>query len=401
MLTTTEASRAIAAEMPVYETEDTRVENAAGRVLRQTVSAERDQPPFDRVTMDGIAIDLDAVSGGVRRLQIQGTQHAGDPVQTLADSANCIEVMTGCVLPVGSDCVVPVERIEVSDGYATIEAGYAPGGRQFIHAQGSDYPRGRELLQPGALISPMDVAIIASCGLPSVAVSRLPVVSVVSTGNELIEAGTPLAAHQIRLSNGPAVVAMLAQNGFTNAGHEHIADQPDLMRKRLAALLDSSDVLVLSGGVSMGKADFVPQVLRELGVREVFHKVSQRPGKPLWFGTGPEHQVVFALPGNPVSTMVCCRQYVIPALMQASGELPPAEYSARLSEDVSFQPALTAFLPVRMDIQDGINLATPAPTNTSGDFAALSGTTGYVELARTESEFLSASIVPFHPWICR
>lgn len=402
MLTTTEASCAIAAEMPVFGAETVNLDAAIGRVLRQSVTAERDQPPFDRVTMDGIAIRVADVTGGSLRFGIQGTQHAGDPVQTLAEGAHCIEVMTGCVLPIDSDAVIPVERIEVSKAYVTIEPAYAIEERQFIHSQGSDYQAGHELLRPGSRISAMDVAIIASCGLPSVSVSRLPVVRVISTGNELVPAGaSSIAAHQIRLSNGPAVVAMLAQNGFPNAVHEHLLDEPDVMGERLAALLNTSDILVLSGGVSMGKADFVPGVLRELGVREVFHKVSQRPGKPLWFGSGPGKQVVFALPGNPVSTMVCCRQYVIPALGQASKEPPIAAQSVCLAEDLVFKPDLTAFLPVCVGIEDGTNIATLAPTNTSGDFAALHGTTGYVELAQNQSDFRSGAVLPFHPWICR
>ncbi len=401
MLTTAEASRAIAAAMPLFDVEDVNLEDAAGRVLRQPVGAERDQPPFDRVTMDGIAIQLAAVAAGSRRLGIQGTQHAGDPVQTLAGGTHCIEVMTGCVLPAGTDCVVPVERITVNDGYATIDADYALTQHQFIHPQGSDFRLGAELLHAGSRITAMDVAIIASSGLARISVSRLPAIRVISTGNELVPAGQPLEAHQIRLSNGPAVVAMLSQNGFSNAQHEHLADDRDVMRRRLAALLDTSDVLVLSGGVSMGKADFVPQILRELGVNEIFHKVSQRPGKPLWFGTGPAQQVVFALPGNPVSTLVCSRQYVVPALIQASGESACAATTAQLAEYVSFKPDLTAFLPARTCVADGVNIATPAPTNTSGDFAALHGTDGYVELVSNQSAFPAGTCVPFHPWFCR
>ena len=149
----------------------------------------------------------------------------------------------------------------------------------------------------------------------------------------------------------------------------------------------------------MGKADFVPQVLADLGVKMVFHKISQRPGKPMWFGTGPKKQVVFALPGNPVSAMVCCRQYVLPALHHATGRKKSPQETAVLNEAVTFSPLLTCFLPVRVSSAvDGRIGATPVPTNTSGDFAALSGTDGYVELAREQSEFLVGDIVPFHRW---
>jgi molybdopterin molybdotransferase len=158
-------------------------------------------------------------------------------------------------------------------------------------------------------------------------------------------------------------------------------------------------VLILSGGVSMGKADFVPQVLADLGVRTVFHKISQRPGKPMWFGVGPDGQAVFALPGNPVSTLVCCRQYVLPALFDASGRESRKPEWAVLTEDVTFKADLTFFMPVMLQSDvDGSLRARPVPTNTSGDFTALGGTDGYVELAREQSHFPQGSPVPLHRW---
>ena len=270
MITTAEATQAIADAMPAFATETVALDGAAGRVLQQVVFAERDQPPFDRVTMDGISVRYASLAGGNRRFTIQGTQHAGDPVQSLSSANNCIEIMTGGVLPTDSDCVIPVERIDVQDGVATIEEGYTAERGQFVHPQGSDYPAGEEILQAGRMITPMDVAIIASCGLESVQVSSQPVIRVVSTGNELVPPGKPVETHQVRLSNGPALVAMLRQQGFQQTGDEHLVDEPDLLRTRLAEILDESSVLILSGGVSMGKADYVPQVLGELGVKDGF-----------------------------------------------------------------------------------------------------------------------------------
>ncbi len=402
MLTVAEASRAIADAIPAFGKETVALDRACGRVLRQSVTAERDQPPFDRVTMDGIAIDFDAWESGTRSFKIQGTQHAGDEVQALLDAGNCIEIMTGGVLPVGTDCVIAVERIAVSDGSVTIEDGYEPARRQFIHPRGSDYRDGVEILCEHTLITPMEIAIIASCGLDEVSVSSKPIIRVISTGNELVAPGQPIEQHQVRLSNGPALVAMLASAGYDDAAHEHIADDPDVLATRLSALLSASDVLVMSGGVSMGKADFVPGVLAELGVEMVFHKISQRPGKPMWFGIGPAGQAVFALPGNPVSSLVCCRQYVLPALLSASGRPQPEPAYAVLAEDVEFIPDLTCFLPVRvLPAQDGTVSVLPVPTNTSGDFAALRGTDGYVELVKEESLFLEGRAVPLHRWELR
>ncbi|HEX2138932.1 MAG TPA: molybdopterin molybdotransferase MoeA [Woeseiaceae bacterium] len=399
MLTTAEAIDRINAAVRPLDTERIALAGAAGRVLRQQVVAERDQPPFDRVTMDGIAVSFKALERGIRRFGIETRHHAGDPPVALGSESSCIEVMTGAVLPQGADCVIPVERIEVTDGTAEIEQDYEAQRRQFVHGRGSDYRMASELLAPGALITPVDVAIVASAGLAEVEVARRPAIRVISTGNELVPPGLPVAAHQIRLSNGPAVVAMLVQQGFTDCRHDLLKDDRASLRARIAEHLDHADVLILSGGVSMGKADFVPAVLAELGVSTVFHKISQRPGKPMWFGTGPRGQAVFALPGNPVSTLVCCRHYVLPALLRASGRRDPPPEFALLTEEVTFRPELTWFLPVRLQSDiDGRLRARPVPTNTSGDFASLGGTDGYVELARDCSHFPPGTAAPLHRW---
>lgn len=398
MITVGEAREAIAAAMPTFEAEATAVETACGRVLRQTVVAERDQPPFDRVMMDGIAVSSRDIEAGVQRFPVQSTQAAGDAQQTL-ESGHCIEIMTGASLPHGADCIVPVERIAVADGVATLEDGYVATANQFIHAQGSDHAKGAHLLAEGKRVSPLDIAIIHSAGLTSVRVSRRPTIRVISTGNELVPAGSPIEPHQVRLSNGPAVIALLQQHGYRDCQHDHLVDEPDLLEERIAAHLDAADVLILSGGVSMGKADYIPQVLGKLGVRVVFHKISQRPGKPMWFGMGPRGQAVFALPGNPVSTLVCARQYVLPALARSSGEPQPQPEFATLAQDVTFNPQLTCFLPVRLvSSTNGQILAMPVPTNTSGDFAALSVTDGCIELPLDASHFPAGTAVTLHRW---
>ncbi len=398
MLTTAEAQEAVLAAMPDFPAEPVDVGCVTGRVLRQRVVAERDQPPFDRVMMDGIAICHADYANGTRSFLIQATQAAGDAALTL-EPGKTIEIMTGASLPANADCIIPVERINVAEGTATLEDGYVAEHRQFIHPRASDYAVGAELLRSGKRVSPMDIAVIASCGLTRIDVSRAPVIRVISTGNELVPAGEPIEPHQIRMSNGPAIQAMLGSHGYANCAHDHIADEPELLRDRIGAHLDAADILILSGGVSMGKADFVPEVLADLGVSVVFHKISQRPGKPMWFGTGPNGQAVFALPGNPVSALVCCRQYVIPALEKASAAVAAPPEFASLAGDVTFKPDLTCFQPVKLiSNAAGQVLAMPVKTNTSGDFAALSATDGYVELAREQSQFSAGTPVFLHRW---
>lgn len=399
MLSVSEAQRAISKAIAALPAETVSLASAAGRVLAQAVTAERDQPPFDRVTMDGIALRHAALASGRDTFAIAGTQFAGDAALTLNADDQCIEIMTGAMLPPGSDCIVPVERTKHDDGKVVIEPGYHAEPGQFVHRQGSDHAGGHRLLERGHKISALDVALLASAGLATVSVARQPVLQVLSTGNELVAAGEPIAQHQVRLSNGPALVAMLAAQGYSESAHAHIADDPGAMREVIRKMLADSDVLVLSGGVSMGKADFVPRVLDELGVKRVFHKIAQRPGKPMWFGVAPGGTAVFALPGNPVSALTCCRHYLLPALLRASGGTPRPPLPAVLSSGFHFRPDLTCFLPVRqLADDDGRLLVEPVVTNTSGDFTALSGTDGYVELDRAQSEFEAGSVQPLHYW---
>ncbi|MEL7185440.1 MAG: molybdopterin molybdotransferase MoeA [Pseudomonadota bacterium] len=399
MLTTAEALQAVLANSPEFEAESIPVSELTGRVLKQSILAERDQPPFDRVMMDGIAIAFSDYENGQREFPIQATQSAGDKVFSL-EPGKCIEIMTGSPRPENADTIVPVERITVANGTATLEDGYAAKAGRHIHPRGSDYSKDDELLRPGARISSLDIAIITSCGYTEVDVAKDPVVRIISTGNELVPAGQPIEDHQIRMSNGPAIESLLRDHGYRRCAQDHLVDEIDTLRKALAAHLDAADVLILSGGVSMGKADYVPQVLADLGVKVVFHKVSQRPGKPMWFGTGPQGQRVFALPGNPVSALVCCRQYVVPSLIRASGiKSTPPEFAA-LASNVSFKPDLTCFQPVRLTSNTaGQVLAIPVKTNTSGDFASLSGTQGYVELPKEQTHFDAGTSVFLHRWI--
>jgi molybdopterin molybdotransferase len=401
VLTTAAALQAVLDAAPASGTETVAAADSTGRVLHQIVHAERDQPPFDRVMMDGIAFAWCDYDAGRRDFPVQATQAAGDPALTL-ESGQCIEIMTGAALPTNADCIVPVEHITIAADNAAIDTSYKVKKNRFVHPRASDFAPGAHLLTPGKRISPLDIAIIASCGVTEIDVAADPVIRVISTGNELVAAGEPIQPHQIRMSNGPALLALLTSHGYRRCEHDHIADDVTALRDRLARHLQDSQVLVLSGGVSMGKADYVPEVLAELGVEKVFHKISQRPGKPMWFGKGPDEQLVFALPGNPVSALVCCRQYVIPALDKAAGATASPPAFAALASNVSFKPALTCFQPVKLIAgAAGQTLAIPVKTNTSGDFAALSATDGYVELPKEQTNFTAGTAVSLHRWIAR
>lgn len=372
---------------------------ALGRILAEPVRAERDQPPFDRVTMDGIAVNAGAVAGGRRRLRVAGTQAAGGAPVPLEASDACIEIMTGAMLPPGADAVVPVERIRRSGDAIEFEAGVAPAPGQNVHRRGSDHRAGAVLLEPGARLGPPELAVLTLSGHADVAVVRAPRIAVVSTGNELRPPGAPIEAFQVRSSNDLAIAGALAARGVPPPTRAWLPDDPATLSAALARLHDEHDWLLLSGGVSMGKYDYVPQVLDSLGVELVFHRILQRPGLPMWFGVSRAGKPVFALPGNPVSSLVCAVRYVGPALDAALGVADRARPRARLATDVEFAPDLTGFLPVALALDAAATLvATPRPTNTSGDFSALAGTDGFVELGRGRDHFPAGSVLPLWRW---
>lgn len=375
------------------------IDDAQGEVLRQTITAERDQPPFDRVTMDGIAIRHSAFAGGLRTFQVAGTQAAGGAPLPLPDEKSCVTIMTGAALPPGADTVVPVERIAREGATAIIEAGYQPVAGQCIHRRASDHVQGTALLPPGVLLGPPEMAVLTVGGSALVEVARRPSIAVISTGDELVDVGQPLGPTQIRASNDRAIAAALATRGFLDCDRLHLPDDRGVLERELRQLLAGQDVLILTGGVSMGEFDHVPQVLQDLGMELVFHKVLQRPGMPMWFGISPDGKPVFALPGNPVSSLVCLVRYVAPALEAALEATARPEPVVRLARDVRFEPDLTYFLPVTLDYTtDGQCLAVPKPTNTSGDFVALGGTDGFVELPRGRDDFPAGYVAAFFPW---
>jgi len=372
---------------------------AAGRVLREPVIAERQQPPFDRVMMDGIAIDSTAVDAGVRSFTIAGTQAAGQAPQVLVDNSSCIEIMTGAVLPTGCNAVVPVERISITNGCAVLEEGLSVSSGQHIHPRGSDYPREKVLLEPGVLIRAPEVAVIASAGMADVCVSSRFSAGIISPGDELVQPGQAIENHQIRRSNDQAVAAALESRGDLSANCYPVVDDPEKVAAQIKTVLEEDDLLVLCGAVSKGKFDFVPAVLADCGVKKIFHRIAQRPGKPFWFGIAANGKPVFALPGNPVSVLACAARYLLPALdiLRGADNSPP--YRLPLAHSVDFHPALGWLLAVQLVSNENAELtAIPQPTNTSGDFAGLSGSDGIIELPADQQHFPSGYRALFYPW---
>jgi molybdopterin molybdotransferase len=399
LLSVADAQSIIFSRLASFPTRRVGLDQSRGLILAEKVLAERDQPPFDRVTMDGIAIAQADFDAGTRSFRIEATQGAGAPALCLGARGGCIEAMTGAVLPSACDTIIAVERIQVVDDVATLEPGYEPVQGQFVHPRGSDYRQGDVLLEPGTRIGVPEIAILAATGKSRVSVAASPRIAIISTGDEVVEVDQPILAHQIRQSNSHAILAALTAAGHDQCQCMHLVDDPDTLRQKLGKALEENQVLILSGGVSKGKFDFVPGILEELGVAKHVHRVAQRPGKPMWFGTLGKDRMVFALPGNPVSTLVCLHRYVLPAISRAMGAIPRAPRRVRLAESITLGSPLTCFLPVTLaSDNNGHLLGVPRHTNTSGDFASLAGTDGFVELAGGNPEFPAGHVADFHPW---
>jgi molybdopterin molybdotransferase len=402
MLTPADAEKLIRENVAPFHREDCPLTAAHGRVLRSEIRADRDLPPFDRVTMDGYAMRAASIAAGTRGFRIQGVQAAGMRAFKLGTSDDaCIEVMTGAVVPEGADCVVPYEETKRDGLTMTLTGETAPFvAGSSIHRRGSDHLAGEIMIRPGTRLSGREIAVAAACGCGTVVVSHLPKIAVVATGDELVEVDVAVAPHQIRRSNDHAVRAALATAGYPQVSRFHFRDVRHEIEHLLWHIIAEFDVVIISGGVSKGKFDYLPTELERQGVRKIFQGVAQRPGKPLWFGVSARQTPVFALPGNPVSTYTCLHRYVLPALAGASGELPGPRRTVVLDRAIACKPKLTHFLPVKLSSGSRAELiATPDPSNTSGDFGGLLGTDGFVELTADKPEIPAGTLASFWPWV--
>lgn len=395
MLSVAEAFARVLATARPLPPETVSLTDASGRVLAETMAADRDFPPFDRVTMDGIALTHAAWASGQATFPIERTQYAGEVPLPLHNPLAAIEVMTGTVLPPGTDTVVRYEDLTLTDGSATITILPPPQPGQNIHRQGHDRRQGEQLLLPGTILGPAEIAVAATIGAAEIQVLRPARLAVVSTGDELVPISAQPLPHQIRRSNAYAVRAMLLQAG-AEVTLFHLPDAlPDLRAGLAEILAGGFDAVVLSGAVSQGRADHLPALLQELGVAEIFHGVAQRPGKPMWFGQQAGGAVVFGLPGNPVSTLLTAYRYLRPWLRACQEQAEAQPQPARLRTEVVFRPALTHFLPVQLAVDaQSIRWATPLPGGGSGDLAGLLGCDGFLELPADTTVFAKSSAWP-------
>jgi len=399
MISVAEAEAIILQDPKMFSSVKIPLENAYGRILQEDIFADRDLPPFHRVAMDGIAINFSSWQQGQRRFPIENIQSAGSPQLSLNHHNACIEVMTGAMLPIGCDSIIPVENIKVVEKEANLTEGYKITLMQNVHSQASDYKKNCILLEKGCTLLPPQIAVIASVGKAKILVTSIPKIAIIGTGNELVDIDQNIEPYQIRQSNAYALQSTLNLHGYNQTKRFHLQDDKNILLERLKNILEEYDLIILSGGVSMGKFDFVPEVLKELEVKVLFHKVKQRPGKPFWFGKSKEGNPVFALPGNPVATQIGVYRYILPYLNKAMLKNSVSEEYGILNQDVNIKIPFTYFLPVNIHCQPQgqINLS-PVHTHGSGDFATLTKSDGFMELKADTFSFPKSSPYRFYRW---
>jgi molybdopterin molybdotransferase len=329
LLRPAEGLRLILAQAPALDVEEVAVSaDLAGRVLAADVRAAVSLPPFDTSAMDGYTVRAaDLGAGGV---PIAFRLGAGDRPRPLPPGA-AAGIATGAPLPDGADAVVPVEHAREEEGLLVAES---PAVGAHIRERGGDVREGDVVGAAGTLLTPALLAAISATGVGTVTVSRRPRLAALATGSELVRVGRPLEPGQIYESNLTSIVAQARGAGAEVVAAATVADDRDATREAFARAIAAADVVVSSGGVSVGPHDHVKPVMAALGVREVFWRLAHKPGKPLWFGVAEDGTLVFGLPGNPVSSLVCFELFLRPALAAMQHGRPPERPVARLAEPV-------------------------------------------------------------------
>ena len=390
MISVEEAKHIILNSTQEFGVEEIPFIKSVGRILKETIVADRDFPPFNRVSMDGIAIDFNAFQKGQRAFKVEGIQPAGSAQISLQNSENCIEVMTGAVLPKNTNAVIRYEDVEIKNDVARIIINEV-FDFQNIHEKGKDRKVGETLIEKNTIISAAEIGVFATVGKSTIKVAKQPKIMILSTGDELVAVNDKPEEHQIRRSNVFTLVAAL-EHLKIESETSHIADDKPILKQKIAQFLNDYDVLLCSGAVSKGKFDFLPEVFDELGVEKRFHRVAQRPGKPFWMGETNTCKV-FAFPGNPISTFVNCLAYFYPWYYKSVG-VKTKEETAILTEDVTFKPNLTYFLQVKLSDKFGHILATPIKGNGSGDLASLVNADAFIQLPNDKTEFKTGENYP-------
>jgi molybdopterin molybdotransferase len=360
-------------------TEEVAVQDALGRIVAEDVAADRDVPSFANSAMDGFAVRSGPAG---RALRIVGESRAGAPATIAVGDGEAIRISTGAAMPEGADAVIQVERVTVDGDTVTLDDDVAEGRN--LRPAGDDIAAGQTVLSAGTRMGAAEIGIAVVAGRGTITCARVPRLAVLATGDELVPPGGPLGPGQLHNSNGVTLAALATQAGARVLRTDTVADTEQATRDAIAAALEEADVLVLSGGVSVGPHDHVKPALHALGVDEVFWRVALRPGRPTWFGTRGE-TLVFGLPGNPVSAMVTFMLFVRPALGALQGAPhEPERIVSHLDATIPRHPDRDEC--VRVTLHDGF--ATPTGPQGSHQLSSMLGADGFAIVTAGEGDAL-------------
>jgi len=392
-----EALEIVASHISALDPEDVSFELACGRLLREDVASDTDLPPFPRSAVDGFALRAADVSGTPATLEIIGEVPAGSFPSFQIGAGEAAQIMTGAPVPDGADAVQMVEQTRVDADRVEVRERVEAG--QNIAPRGSEVANGAVVLREGTRLDPATIAVAATVGKTSLRVGRRPEVAVIATGDELVHPTTTPAPGQIRNSNGFSLVAQCEQVGAT-AHYLGVATDDEASLTQLIRAGLEKDVLLLSGGVSMGRFDLVEPVLEREGVEILFESVALKPGKPLVFGRTNDGTLVFGLPGNPVSTMVTFELFVRTALARLEGAPSPSRpyVTASLSGPLRNRGRRRAFLPGWLSVgTDGRLVAHPITTRGSGDIVAFAKANALVVSGEDDDIHATGDVVQVYP----
>ena len=349
--------------------ETVKLADALGRILRADATAQVSHPPADVSAMDGYAIRYDDIPNVPQTLRVVGESAAGHPWRGSVGRGEAARIFTGAHVPAGADTIVIQEGASTSSSGVTINE--KPQRGQFIRLRGQDFKAGDILLKAPRVLNARDIGLLAAMNLPHVSVARRPLVGVLSTGDEIVLPGDPVADGQIFSANGPGLCAFVATHGGEPLNLGVVKDDPKALL-RIAEQVRHLDLLVTSGGVSVGDHDLVKGTLSSAGFEATFHKIAMRPGKPLLYGRLHDLPIL-GLPGNPVSAMVCALLFLGPALARLQGfdGDAPMMRTARLGAALKANDGRADHLRATLRYEDGGPVATPFPIQDSGMLATL------------------------------
>ncbi|MGB0523138.1 MAG: molybdopterin molybdotransferase MoeA [Flammeovirgaceae bacterium] len=374
-------------------TESIAIHDAFGRILAQDIVADRNYPPFNRAAMDGYALKIEDAQDGIT-LNVIGELHAGHTTDAVIRQGECLKIMTGSATPPSADLIIRVEDTHQEGNQVTLSFPTPARKGQNLAIAGEDVKQAQKIVSKGTRCTHDILGILAVTGHASISVYKPPTVAIISTGDELKPVGSPVEPHQIRNSNEFTLKGLLGNLGISPAFVTHTPDTKAAIEQAILIGLQE-DILILSGGVSMGDADYVPQILKKVGVKQVFHRTAIKPGKPIWFGKQADTgTAVFGLPGNPLSCQVTFKLFIEVYLAASYGKSADW-FTLSLAQDKSKKHPLDEFFVCSLN---EIGQVVPKKYKGSGDITASVGTHGIAHHPAQEKELKKGDQIRFMFW---